>query len=326
MLERLELEAFLTLAEELHFGRTAERLHVTTGRISQTIRKLERRVGAPLFERNSRKVALTDVGRQLRDDLLPAYEQISAGLAQAVAVGRGGRIKGVVRVGWSAAWCGNLMVQAADRFRVRHPDCEVEVTEVQLRDPLGGMREGTIDLQLTEFPVREPDITTGALVFAEPRALMVPADHPFARRESVSMEDMADATLVTLNDARIPRYWMDRYFPRATPSGRRIPQGPATNFWPEVLVHIANGVGVSTVSLRAEAFHQRPGVVFVPFHDAPPIEYGLMWPTAGKNPLVGPFLEVVDELTRPARRASRPPEGPEGLGEPGEQPAADPLG
>ncbi|WP_051855115.1 LysR family transcriptional regulator [Streptomyces sp. NRRL B-1347] len=307
MLERLELEAFLTLAEELHFGRTAERLHVTTGRISQTIQKLERRIGAPLFERNSRKVALTDVGRQLRDDLLPAYEQISAGLAQAIAVGRGVRVKGVVRVGWSAAWCGNLMVQAADRFRVRHPDCDVELTEVQLCDPLGGMRAGTIDLQLTEFPVREPDITTGALVFSEPRALMVPSGHPFARRDSVSMEDLADTTLVTLNDAQIPRYWMDRYFPRTTPSGRKIPQGPAVTFWPEALVHIANGVGVSTVSRRAEAFHRRPGMVFVPFHDAPPIEYGLMWPTAGKNPLVAPFLEIVNEITGPPRHTPAAP-------------------
>ncbi|MFH9075804.1 LysR family transcriptional regulator [Streptomyces alboflavus] len=308
MLERLELEAFLTLAEELHFGRTAERLHVTTGRVSQTIQKLERRVGAPLFERNSRKVTLTEVGRQLRDDLLPAYEQISAGLAQAIAVSRGALVRGMVRVGWSGAWCGNLMVQAADRFRVRHPHCDVEIVEVQLCDPLGGMRAGTIDLQLTEFPIREPDITIGPLLFAEPRALMVPANHPFARRESVSLEDLADATLVTLNDAHIPRYWMDRYFPRKTPSGRRIPQGPATNFWPEVLVHIANGVGVSTVSLRAENFHQRPGMVFVPFHDAPPIEYGLMWPTAGTNPLTGPFLDIVNEIARPIRGAPHTPE------------------
>ncbi|MGW6709033.1 LysR family transcriptional regulator [Streptomyces sp. NPDC054956] len=309
MLERLELEAFLTLAEELHFGRTAERLHVTTGRISQTISRLERRIGAPLFDRNSRKVTLTEVGRQLRDDLLPAYEQIGAGLAQAIAVGQGARVKGVVRVGWSAPWCGNLMVRAADLFRVRHPGCDVQIQEIQLRDPLGGMRAGEVDVQLTEFPIREPDIELGRLLFAEPRALMVPADHPFARQESVSLEDLADATLVTLDDERIPRYWMDHYFPRRTPSGRPVPQGPATNFWPEVLVHVASGVGVSTVAARAEDYHRRPGLAFVPFRDAPTIDYGLMWPVAGKNPLVTPFLEIVDELTAgtataPASRGS----------------------
>ncbi|WTD04990.1 LysR family transcriptional regulator [Streptomyces albidoflavus] len=74
MLERLELEAFLALAEELHFGRTAERLHVTTGRVSQLLKKLEGRVGAPLFVRSSRAVELTEIGGQLREDLQSGYE------------------------------------------------------------------------------------------------------------------------------------------------------------------------------------------------------------------------------------------------------------
>ncbi|WP_316522109.1 helix-turn-helix domain-containing protein [Kitasatospora brasiliensis] len=56
MLERVEAEVFLALAEELHFGRTAERLHLTTGRVSQVVRKLERRIGGPLFDRTSRSV------------------------------------------------------------------------------------------------------------------------------------------------------------------------------------------------------------------------------------------------------------------------------
>ncbi|RZE94583.1 hypothetical protein C0L86_23875 [Streptomyces sp. SCA2-2] len=68
MPERLGLEAFLVLAEELHFRRTAERLHVTTGRISQVLKKLEARVGAPLFARDSRIVTLTRIGGQPRED------------------------------------------------------------------------------------------------------------------------------------------------------------------------------------------------------------------------------------------------------------------
>ncbi|MEV0292600.1 LysR family transcriptional regulator [Nocardia sp. NPDC050710] len=293
MLERLELEAFLTLAEELHFGRTADRLGLTTSRISQTIRRLERRIGAALFERNSRKVTLTHVGKQLRDDLRPAYEQIAAGVA---AASRGNVVPRVLMVGFSAPWCGNVIVRAAELFRRRYPGSVVSVEEIQLMDPLARMRAGIIDLQLTEFPIAEPDITTGPIIFSEPRALMVPADHDFARRNSVSLEDLADTTLVTLADASIPRYWMDYYFPRCTPSGRPIPQGPAVRFWPEVLVHVSQGVGVSTVAARAEQFHTRPGMAFVPFHDAPPIDYGLMWPTANRNPLLRPFIDTIREL------------------------------
>ncbi|MFF0486984.1 LysR family transcriptional regulator [Streptomyces sp. NPDC004435] len=309
MLDRLELEAFLTLAEELHFGRTAARLHVTTSRISQTIRKLERRVGTPLFTRTSRSVALTGVGERLRDDLLPAYEQIGIGLAQAIAAGRGGRTGGLIRVGWSAPWCGDLAARAARVLRTRRPGCEVELREVPLRDPLGGLRAGTVDVQLTELPVDEPDITTGRPVLAEPGALLVPADHPFARRESVSVEDLAETVLVTLADARAPRPWMDRHFPRRTPAGRPVPQGPAAHSWQEVLVHVAAGGGVGTTAARAERFHGRPGVAYVPFRDAPTVDYAPMWPTAGRNPLVRAYLDIVDELAPPCRAAAavRPP-------------------
>jgi DNA-binding transcriptional LysR family regulator len=89
MLERYELEAFLAVAEELHFGHAAERLRVSTARVSQTIRKLERRVGVALFNRTSRRVELSPVGRAFYDDLRPAWDQIAAAVDRAVEAGRG---------------------------------------------------------------------------------------------------------------------------------------------------------------------------------------------------------------------------------------------
>ncbi|MER5279062.1 LysR family transcriptional regulator [Streptomyces sp. NPDC002809] len=71
-----ELECFLVLAEELHFGRTAARLHLSRARVSQLIQKLERHVGAPLFTRTSRRVALTRLGSRFREDLEPHYRGI----------------------------------------------------------------------------------------------------------------------------------------------------------------------------------------------------------------------------------------------------------
>jgi hypothetical protein len=82
VVEQRDIEIFLTLAEELHFGRTAERLHVSTARVSQTIKKLERGIGTTLFERTSRHVALTPIGRRLDDDKRPdiSYIPIRDGL------------------------------------------------------------------------------------------------------------------------------------------------------------------------------------------------------------------------------------------------------
>src|SRR2546425_11461435 len=87
--ELRELEIFLVLAEELHFGRTAERLYLTQPRISQTIRALEDHIGGKLFERTSRRVSLTDLGQHLRDELRPGYAQIQRALTSTSDRARG---------------------------------------------------------------------------------------------------------------------------------------------------------------------------------------------------------------------------------------------
>lgn len=158
MLERYELETFLTLAEELHFGRTGERLGVSTGRVSQTVKKLERRFGTPLFVRTSRRVALTPVGRRLHEDLLPAYELMRAALERATEAGRG--IHGRLRTGFGTPWGGELLTAAADTLTARHPGCEITVREVPLDGGVRLLQDGSLDLQLTAFPVREPTRST----------------------------------------------------------------------------------------------------------------------------------------------------------------------
>ncbi|MCO6006028.1 LysR family transcriptional regulator [Actinoallomurus purpureus] len=289
-MERHEMEIFLTLAEELHFGRTAERLGISQGRVSQTIKRLERRFGVLLFERTSRRVTLTPAGRRFRDDLLPAHRQIQQAIARVIAAGRG--ITGTLRVGYSSQMAGDVVLRAAEKFQAGHPDCQVEIREVQLGDPYGRLRAGDLDLQLTEFPVDEPDITVGPVVLSEPRALLVPVGHPLAGRESVSLEDYADTTLIAVTGA-VPQLWLDHHYPRTTPSGRSVPHGPTAPHFQEVLALVAAGRGVSPVSLVAAAYYSRPGIVYVPFHDAPPIEYGLMWPATGETARVRAFVQAV---------------------------------
>ncbi|MEU6449957.1 LysR family transcriptional regulator [Streptomyces sp. NPDC046979] len=290
-MELREIQIFLTLAEELHFGRTADRLHVSPARVSQVIKKQERAIGAELFKRTSRNVQLTPVGEQLRDGLAAGYQQIQEALATAAAAGR--EITGELRVGYSAAWCGNLVVAAADIFRSRHPDCLVHIQDSQLHDPLGPLRDGSRDLQLIELPIDEPDIVNGPVFFSEPRALAVPADHPFAERETVSLEDLAEAPMITVSGQ--PPYLLDFHYPQRTPKGRPIPRGPSTTAWQEVLALVGAGKGVSPTSARAADYYSRPDVAYVPFRDAPPVEYGLLWPATGNTPKVRAFVRTVVE-------------------------------
>ncbi|NED58861.1 LysR family transcriptional regulator, partial [Micromonospora aurantiaca] len=79
-MELRDIEIFLALAEELHFGRTAERLHISQARVSQAIKKQERRIGAPLFDRTSRRVRITPAGEHLYRELSAGYRQIMDGI------------------------------------------------------------------------------------------------------------------------------------------------------------------------------------------------------------------------------------------------------
>ncbi|MER7770104.1 LysR family transcriptional regulator [Kitasatospora sp. NPDC096140] len=289
MLERHELEAFLTLAEELHFGRTAERLHVSTARVSQTIAKLERRIGVPLFHRTSRRVELSPVGRQLQAEVRPAWELITEAFGRAVEAGRG--LTGLLRVAFDGPAAGQLLVGAARVFRDRHPDCEVRIREAHLPDVLPWLRAGEVDLALTGRPVHAEGVTEGPVLVREPRMLAVPAGHAFARRTVVSVEDLARVTVLQLPES-VPDSLRHDLAPRRTPAGKPVPPGPSAATLNEALTLVGAGEGVFAVGAHVRRYFARPDVVYVPFEDAAPVEWGLVWLAEGATARVRAFGEA----------------------------------
>jgi DNA-binding transcriptional LysR family regulator len=119
------VEAFLVLAEELHFTRTAERLRLSQSRVSRLISSLERRVGGLLFERTSRRVAPTPLGRRLRNRVGPAWTEIGAAFAEARAAA--GSTSGTLRIGWPVTAGGPALTRLAQAFGAGHPECELAV-------------------------------------------------------------------------------------------------------------------------------------------------------------------------------------------------------
>ncbi|MFE9248857.1 LysR family transcriptional regulator [Streptomyces sp. NPDC007088] len=293
MLERVELEAFLTLAGELHFGRTAERLAVTTGRVSQVVRRLESRIGGPLFERTNRSVRLTPLGQQLYEDLHPAYEQIRAGLARAADTVRGAR--DALRVGFVGVLAGQVVHRTAAVYPQRVPGGLAEVREVQIGEALDRLRDGSVDVLVLSLPLSRPDIVVGPVLVSEPRMLAVPVGHPLAARPSVTTEDLADIPLVRLAGA-LPDDWPSDRMPERTPSGRPVPPGPRAVTFQEALLQAgASGAGV-IVGAQVTRFYQRPDLVYVPFSDAPPIQWAATWLRSGNGPRNRSFAHVAREI------------------------------
>src|SRR3954469_25273650 len=127
-LELRDVRVFLVLADELHFGRTAERVGLTASRVSQTVQVLERQRAGWLFERTSRRVELTALGRHLRDGLTPAYAQLDLAWSSSADLATG--ITGTLRIGvYAPIAAGPILFDVVREFANRHPACDVELIE-----------------------------------------------------------------------------------------------------------------------------------------------------------------------------------------------------
>ncbi|MFI6849312.1 LysR family transcriptional regulator [Kitasatospora sp. NPDC050467] len=291
-MELRDIEIFLTLADELHFGRTAERLHISQARVSQAIKKQERRIGAALFDRTSRTVTLTPVGRILRVELQQAYDLIHAGLARASDAALG--VRGTLRLGVMGV-IGNEMRPIISAFETRYPECTVQVVEYHFSDPFSLLRAGKLDVQVAWRPVHEADLSVGPTVFTEGRVLGVAAGSDLADRESVSLEDLG-GRLVLDGGPRVPEYWIEAMIPKYTPSGRPIPRGNSVQTFHELLSLLAAGQIVCPLNGHVRRYYTPPGIAFIPIHDAPPTEWALVWPTATEPARLRAFLDTAAEF------------------------------
>ncbi|MFF1275094.1 LysR family transcriptional regulator [Streptomyces marokkonensis] len=301
-MELRDIEIFLALAEELHFGRTAERLHISQARVSQAIAKQERRIGAALFERTSRRVVLTPIGARLREDLEAGYSRIREGLETAATAARG--THGILTLGTMGALAHDIADVTA-RFTSRYPSCELRFRETRIGDPFRQLRSGEVDLALIWLPVREPDLTVGPVLRARPLVLLVGACHPLARRSSVRMEDLGDCT-VLMPSGPVPDYWYEALVPIRTPGGRPVPRGPRVATWQEGLAAVARGQFVTPVQAEAALYYRWPDLVYLPIQDAPLGEWALVWRTAGETALLRAFVQSAQDTLDEQAAASAP--------------------
>ena len=193
--ELREIRVCLALAEELHFGRTAERLGLTRSRVSQSLRELELKLGTKLFLRSSRRVALTAAGERFLTEVRPAYGTLAAVLERA---GGEGELRGRLRLGLlNALPHPPELIEAIKEFETEHPGCTVEIKELALSTTYEPLRRGEVDL-IAGPPTEEPDLATGPVLSSEPRLLAVAADHPLGDREAVTTKDIADYEVVDI--------------------------------------------------------------------------------------------------------------------------------
>lgn len=288
--ELREIEIFLTLAEELHFGRTAEKLFISPPRVSQAIAKQEKRIGAALFERTSRKVSLTPLGAQLRDDLEAGYRRILEGVEAATNTAHGSTVTLALGV-MGPMWQDLAPITAV--FRSRFPQVDLRLREIRIDDPFSPIRDGEVDLALLWLPISETDLQVGPAVFTEPIVLMVGSDHDLAGRASVSLAEL-DAYDVLPSGLPVPEYWEAA----VTPSGRRASDSarPAPTR-EEVLWSIAaSRRSVAFACGQALKYYDRGEATYVPIREHPTLSWGLAHRAGAVRGPAREFMRIAEEL------------------------------
>ncbi|MEV0320349.1 LysR family transcriptional regulator [Streptomyces sp. NPDC050658] len=296
-LEIRELECFMALADELHFGRAGERLYVSQSRVSQLLSALERRIGARLVERSSRRVRLTPVGERFLAELRPAYEALSATVESAREAARG--VSGRLRIGFQGTADARLMGAIAE-FQALHPACVTEIVEVPFADPFGAVRRGEVDTAIVLLPVAEPDLVLGPVFSRQPQNVAVSVGHPFAGRASLSAAELTRTPLISAA-APAPAYWREAHAPSPVPA-------PEVRTLQEGLTLVAAGRGAMLLCSPTAEYHGRRDVTFVPVEGLPDSVLGMVWHRDGETERVREFARAVrGDVPRSAGTRTRRP-------------------
>ncbi|MEU7664956.1 LysR family transcriptional regulator [Streptomyces lincolnensis] len=292
MLEMREIEVFLAVAEELHFGRAADRLRLSTSRVSTLVRAVERRAGTLLFARSSRVVRLTPQGAQLYAGLRSAYIQIERTLEDVRRAGSVGG--GVLRAGFSTTLPEKLRLELIGAFESRYPDCRVVASGMPTTDLFRWLgKEWPVDVFVTWMPTAaapvEPALYIGEVIHRVPRAVMLGAGHPLAGRESVDIEELADGGHPVLYP-ELPLWFGELWAPSTTPGGRALAlrRLPA-NYVEDVLRLVAEGTLAHLTFTSLLEAYDRPGVVVAPLTGLPPMPVRAVWPAGPQQRLAEAF-------------------------------------
>ncbi|MEU9245296.1 LysR substrate-binding domain-containing protein [Streptomyces sp. NPDC048385] len=292
-LDLRKLRYFVAVAEELNFGRAAERLHITQPVLSRQIRSLEDDLGAEVFDRGRRGTLLTPAGEQLFEDAVPL-------LASARALVR--RVKSAtlgtptLTIGFMP---GIMVTSAMVAFTARHPEANVRLLRTSWDDQVEVLLDGRADVSVVRLPIDQRGLHVRPL-FQEPRVVVLPAGHRLSDRTSVSVADLASEHLLQDPDA-VPE-WRDVALELR---GNRRPEVPAIHQVEEKLELVAAGAGVCVIPLSTASFYVRPDVISLPVEGLGPNEVALAWVASRRSPLIHDFAEAAAETL--ARAEEQPP-------------------
>jgi DNA-binding transcriptional LysR family regulator len=294
-MELRQMRTFVAVAEELHFRRAADRLHMAQPSVSQQIRTLEAELGIALFDRNRRGASLTAAGAAFLEEARQVLARADRAAAVARATGAGQR--GRLRLSLTRSLTGGIAGAIVDEYRDRYPDVDLELSVGNTMLHVEQLHAGDIDVGFVRPPLQDPGLEELSLG-REPMVCVLPRGHRLAGRGTVRPEDLHGEPLV---------WWPEGHGPGAWREVRREVYGeppwpPIARTEPEeerIVKAVAEGAGVSFIMLERSRSLSIAGAVYRRFADPEPtMGIAIAWRRGDSLPTLARLRALAGAMAR----------------------------
>lgn len=307
MISARALLQFITVAEELHFGRAAKRLHMSQPPLSQAVMRLESTLEVKLFHRSKIAIELTEAGRVFLHDAREMLEQQARAIAHARQADAG--VSGTVVLGFVGSVSYGLLPEVLARFRVEYPDLRFDLRELPSSEQAQELQARRIEIGVVRLPVANASGCEMRVIRRERMIAVLPASHPLCKRKTVALKDLADEAFMMFPPERVPSLHAKTLEAcRAAGFSPRV----ALEAWqmPTMVSLVAAGVGVALLPEQIKNIPHR-GVVYRDISDrfdSLELEIALAWRKDLRSRLCHLVIDRIGTMSSPGsagRRAAR---------------------
>src|SRR3981189_1378238 len=296
-MELRQIRSFLSIAETLHFGRTAEMIHLSQPALSLQIRALEDEMGVRLFERNRRKTALTAAGVAFREDATGALLRLDQSVHKAKLAANGKL--GILRIGFISTAGNEIVPTIIRQFRELNAEVEFSLRNVLTTDQFRMLEAGSLDIGFLRLPIGGHSQLEVVTVHREPFVLVVPSRHKLAKRKRVRLSEVAGQDFVLYERSLAPGFH-DLVFGMLRNAGIVPHVSQTAGEMPTLISLVDAGMGLSILPASAVR-HSVASVVACDIVDAIPMsEIGIAVSKDNRTAVVDTFRSfALDKLVRP---------------------------